>query len=144
MQRNHEAGRFSIQLWARVLAAPAIRVDPEVPHAHDAGERLERNLDPSRASAPGDADTPVAGRDGPTVLPGFAGDGSWRSVVAGAGLGYGTSDRNSAARDHSADRSRTPRGIPRRSKPVAGESRRQEWPCPPADGTRQRQTIMSG
>src|SRR5437868_7963603 len=37
------------------------------------------NLDPSRASAPGDADTPVAGRDGPTVLPGFAGDGSWRS-----------------------------------------------------------------
>src|SRR5437016_5655878 len=34
--------RFSIQLWARVLAAPAIRVDPEVPHAHDAGERLER------------------------------------------------------------------------------------------------------
>ena len=42
MQRNHEAGRFSIQLWARVLAAPAIRVDPEVPHAHDAGERLER------------------------------------------------------------------------------------------------------
>src|SRR5437868_3983782 len=102
------------------------------------------NLDPSRASAPGDADTPVAGRDGPTVLPGFAGDGSWRSVVAGAGLGYGTSDRNSAARDHSADRSRTPRGIPRWSKPVAGESRRQEWPCPPADGTRQRQTIMSG
>jgi hypothetical protein len=42
------------------------------------------NLDPSRVTAPGDADTPVAGRDGPAVLPGSAGDGSWRSAVAGA------------------------------------------------------------
>jgi hypothetical protein len=102
------------------------------------------NLDPSRASAPGDADTPVAGRDGPAVLPDSAGDGSWRSAVAGAGLGHGTSDRNSAARGHSADRSRTPRGIHRRGKPVAEEPLRQVAPCPPGDGAGQRQTIMSG
>src|SRR5580658_9496598 len=41
-QRNHEAGRFSGQLWVPVAAAPGIRVDPEVPHPHDAGKRLER------------------------------------------------------------------------------------------------------
>jgi hypothetical protein len=37
-----EAGRFSGQLWVPVVAAPAMRVDPEVPHPHNAGERLER------------------------------------------------------------------------------------------------------
>ena len=96
------------------------------------------NLDPSRASAPGDADTPVAGRDGPTVLPGFAGDGSWRSVVAGAGLGSGTSDRNSAARDHSRNTERTERGIRRADKSVVAEPLRQKPPCVSAGGTGQR------
>jgi len=42
MQRNHEAGRFSGQLWALVVAVPPIRVDPEVPHPHDDGEGIER------------------------------------------------------------------------------------------------------
>jgi hypothetical protein len=77
------------------------------------------NLDPSRVTAPGDAGTPVAGRDGPAVLPGSAGDGSWRSAVAEAGLGPGRWDCNNAARGHSADRSRTPRGIHRRGKAEA-------------------------
>jgi hypothetical protein len=46
MQRNHEAGRFSGQLWAPVVAAPVIRMDPEVPHPHDsrAGDSPARPL----------------------------------------------------------------------------------------------------
>lgn len=101
------------------------------------------NLDRSRILAPAGAATPVAGRDDPAVLPGFVDGGSWHSVVAGVGLQRGKRDCNSAVRDHSAGRSRTPRGIHCRGKPAAGEALRHEPPSVSA-GAGQRQPIMAG
>ena len=72
-------------------ARPHIRMMPE--------NLSEGNHDPSSELATTGGDTPLAVRNGPAVLPPFAGGGSWRDAVAGS------------IPDRSADRSRTPRGI---------------------------------
>ena len=79
------------------------------------------NPDPSRALAPAGTDTPVAGRDGPAVLPDSADGGSWRSAVAGDVLRHGKRGCNSVVRDHNADRSRTRHDIRCRGRPAGGE-----------------------
>ena len=101
----------------------------------------KRNSDPSRALAPAAADTPVADRDGPAVLPGSADGGSSPNVVAGDVLQHGKRGCNSVVRDHTAGRSKTPQYS--RSSPAAGELFRPDSSCPPQAGTGQRQRIMA-
>src|SRR5690348_14098812 len=92
-------------------------------------KRSNGNLDPSRALGRlGVADTPAADRDDRVVLPGSADGGSWPCVAARVGLEHGRRNCNSGVRDHSAGRSRTPRGIHRRGKPAAEEPLRHEPP----------------
>lgn len=107
-------------------------------------KRSKGNLDPSRLLAPVGADTAVAGRDGPAVLPGSAGDGGWHSAVAELGLRRGKPGCNSTVRDHNAGRSRTPLGIGCRGRPFDGESLRHEPPYPPEGGLDNGNRIMAG
>lgn len=101
----------------------------------------KRNPDPSRALAPAAADTPVADRDGPAVLPESADGGSSPNVVAGDVLRRGKRGCNSVVRDHTADRSRTRQYS--RSSPAGGELFHPDSSCPPQAGTGQRQRIMT-
>ena len=121
-------------LLALILSSH-IRILPE--------EGSKRNPDPSRPLAPAGSDTPVAGRDGPGVLPDSADSGSWHSAVAGGVLRRGKRGCNSIDRDHNADRSRTLHDIRYRGKPVPGELYHQEPSCPPQAGAGQRQRIMA-
>jgi hypothetical protein len=139
-RRCNAAGRQAACLaraegkWQRSRSEqPSVRIGG--PHIRMMTEKRSKgNLDPSRAWAPAGADTSVAGRDGPGVLPDFAGGGGWHSAVVGVGLGRGRRGCNSTVRDHSANRSRTRRGIRCHGKPADGEPLRHESPCRPQAG----------
>lgn len=84
------------------------------------------NLDPSRGLALG-SDNRVAGRGDPIDLRDSAGADDWRRVAVADERRRGRRSRNSAGRDHSADKSRTLRDI--RSRIADAESLRHEGPC---------------
>src|ERR1035438_6831689 len=103
------------------------------------GKRSKWKIDPSRAPAPGVADTPAAGHgDLPGLLDCSDIDG-WHGGADGVGPGCGKCDCNSADLDHSAGRDGTPLDIHYPSKPVAGEPIRHVPPCVLAGGARQWQ-----
>src|SRR2546426_9122280 len=85
------------------------------------GEMTERDLDPPREPARDATGTHVAGRDDRAGPRDSAGGGSWQRGVAGAELRCGKPGCNSTARDRSANKSRTPSGIPGCDKLAAGE-----------------------
>ena len=99
------------------------------------------NMDLSRVLALAVADTDVAGRGGPDVLPGSAGNGSWHSASAGPGRRRDKQGCSIAVRDHNADRSRTQSGIRHRS--VDGEPLRHEPSYPSAGGLDNGNQIMT-
>src|SRR5215831_12499977 len=77
---------------------------------------------------------PVAGPDGPTGLPDCIGSGGWQHGIVDAWRPYGRPRSNTAARDRSAYKPRTPPGIAHCGKPAVGEPLLPEPPSAHAGG----------